>query len=177
MAIHGDTGLVLEQLLSRVPSKKAEPWLNLVETPREFYAQITQPRIPKPPENEPLYRWIREQTPQNSVFVTPFLADFWPYAERAQVATIRHAPLDRRLIEWKARLEALNGFRPIAEQGFSDDYISQILEDGKGRLWFAGNRGVFYVRQIDFDDRAAGRIARGAAGLARARGALTSTAW
>jgi hypothetical protein len=43
---------------------------------------------------------------------------FWPYAERAQVASMRHPPLDRRIIEWKERLEALNGFRPFEKRGF-----------------------------------------------------------
>ena len=47
-----------------------------------------------------------------------------------------------------------------AEQGISDDYISQILDDGAGRLWFAGNKGVFHVREKEFDDQMAGRIAR-----------------
>jgi signal transduction histidine kinase len=47
-----------------------------------------------------------------------------------------------------------------SEQGISDDYISQILDDGEGRLWFAGNRGIFYVPEKEFADQAAGRIAR-----------------
>ena len=36
------------------------------------------------------------------------------------------------------------------EQGLHDDYISHIAADHYGRLWFAGNRGIFYVRQTDF---------------------------
>jgi hypothetical protein len=68
--------------------------------------------------NEPLYAWIRTHTPRNSVFITPFLPDFWPYAERAQVATMRQPPLDRSIIEWKERLEALNGFKPYEGRGF-----------------------------------------------------------
>jgi hypothetical protein len=52
------------------------------------------------------------------VFITPLIRDFWPYAERAQVASMRHPPLDRRILEWKQRLEALNGFRPFAHRGF-----------------------------------------------------------
>ncbi len=44
-----------------------------------------------------------------------------------------------------------------AEQGISDDYISQILDDAIGRLWFAGNKGIFCLREKDFDDQAAGR--------------------
>lgn len=47
-----------------------------------------------------------------------------------------------------------------AEEGISDDYISQIQDDGEGRLWFAGNRGVFYVRAMEFEEQRAGRIAR-----------------
>jgi signal transduction histidine kinase/ligand-binding sensor domain-containing protein len=42
-------------------------------------------------------------------------------------------------------------------QGLHDDYICNILPDGRGRLWFAGNRGIFSVRENDFDECAAGR--------------------
>ena len=43
------------------------------------------------------------------------------------------------------------------EQGLHDDYISHIVADQQGRLWFAGNRGVFYVKQADFDELLAGQ--------------------
>ncbi|MEI7902463.1 MAG: two-component regulator propeller domain-containing protein, partial [bacterium] len=46
------------------------------------------------------------------------------------------------------------------EQGLPDDYISQILPDGRGRLWIAGNRGIFSVREKELDDFAEGRAAR-----------------
>jgi ligand-binding sensor domain-containing protein len=45
-------------------------------------------------------------------------------------------------------------------QGLHDDYICNILPDERGRLWFAGNRGIFRVRQKDFDDCDAGRATR-----------------
>jgi len=45
-------------------------------------------------------------------------------------------------------------------EGLHDDYISNILPDGRGRLWFAGNRGIFSVREKDLDDCAAGRATR-----------------
>ncbi len=45
-------------------------------------------------------------------------------------------------------------------EGITDDYISQIQDDGEGRLWFAGNRGVFYVREQEFEEQTAGRIAQ-----------------
>ena len=47
-----------------------------------------------------------------------------------------------------------------AEQGISDDYISQILDDASGRLWFAGNKGIFCLREKDFDDQEGGRLAQ-----------------
>lgn len=43
------------------------------------------------------------------------------------------------------------------DQGLYDDYISQIISDGRGRLWFAGNRGIFNVREKEFNDVAEGR--------------------
>jgi signal transduction histidine kinase/ligand-binding sensor domain-containing protein len=46
------------------------------------------------------------------------------------------------------------------EQGLHDDYITQIVPDGRGRLWFAGNRGIFRVNQNDFDEVAEGRMAQ-----------------
>src|SRR5262249_53172061 len=89
---------------------------------------------PLPMANEPLYAWIRASTPRNSVFITPFLPDFWPYAERAQVATMRQPPLDRRILEWKERLGALNGFRPHLNRGFE---TNDELDASEGRLSIA----------------------------------------
>ena len=47
-----------------------------------------------------------------------------------------------------------------AEQGLYDDYISQIVSDGRGRMWFAGNRGIFHVHEQEFDDLAQGQTTR-----------------
>jgi hypothetical protein len=96
---------------------------NLVRMPRHAIVQIAA-RQPRSQASAPLYVWIRSHTPANSVFVTPMMAGFWAYAERAQVASIRHPPLDRRILEWKARLEALNGFRPFRQRGF--DIIDEL---------------------------------------------------
>ena len=46
------------------------------------------------------------------------------------------------------------------EQGMFDNYISQIVADNRGWLWFGANRGIFKVRQQDFQDVAAGSAAR-----------------
>lgn len=46
------------------------------------------------------------------------------------------------------------------EQGNLDDYISQVMDDAEGRLWFAGNKGIFYVRRSELEDQAAGRTLR-----------------
>jgi signal transduction histidine kinase/ligand-binding sensor domain-containing protein len=46
------------------------------------------------------------------------------------------------------------------EQGLYDDYISHILPDGHGWLWFGANRGIFKVRQADLGELAEGRSAR-----------------
>lgn len=35
--------------------------------------------------------------------------------------------------------------------GLYDDYISQIVPDGRGKLWFAGNRGIFEVDQASLE--------------------------
>jgi streptogramin lyase len=44
------------------------------------------------------------------------------------------------------------------EHGLNDNYISQILSDGRGRLWLAGNRGIFSVREKDLNELAAGQL-------------------
>lgn len=46
------------------------------------------------------------------------------------------------------------------EHGLHDDYLSNILPDGHGRMWFAGNRGIFSVRKNELDDFADGRARR-----------------
>lgn len=45
-------------------------------------------------------------------------------------------------------------------QGLPNDFVSQILSDGRGGLWFAGNRGIFQVPEQNFDDVEAGRQMR-----------------
>ncbi len=47
-----------------------------------------------------------------------------------------------------------------SSQGFFDDYVSHIVADGRGWLWFGANRGLFKVREEDFENFAAGKIAR-----------------
>ena len=43
------------------------------------------------------------------------------------------------------------------EQGFLDDYIIHIVADGRGRIWFAGNRGFSCVEEKEFEAVVAGR--------------------
>ena len=43
------------------------------------------------------------------------------------------------------------------EQGLHDDFISNIVADDQGWLWFASNRGIFKVQQEDLDSVAEGR--------------------
>jgi signal transduction histidine kinase/ligand-binding sensor domain-containing protein len=50
--------------------------------------------------------------------------------------------------------------RVTTEQGLGDDWVSEILDDGRGWLWLGANRGIFKVRQSEFEDLTAGRIAR-----------------
>ena len=47
-----------------------------------------------------------------------------------------------------------------AEDGLYDDYISHIVTDGHGWLWFGANRGVFKVRLQELEALAEGRVAR-----------------
>lgn len=56
------------------------------------------------------------------------------------------------------KLGRLAQFR--SEHGLWDDYISQILPDDRGRLWLAGNRGVFHVARSELAAVAEGREAR-----------------
>ena len=46
------------------------------------------------------------------------------------------------------------------DQGLYDDYISHIVADDRGWLWFGANRGIFKVRQQDLEDVADGRASR-----------------
>jgi signal transduction histidine kinase len=41
--------------------------------------------------------------------------------------------------------------------GLYDNYISEIIADPDGWLWFGGNRGIFKVHEQDFESVAAGR--------------------
>lgn len=77
------------------------------------------------------YRWIRENTAPDAVFITPYLPGFWTYTAREQVAAFRHPPHDVRIIDWKERLVALNGGRPFEKRGFN---IREVLSDNQRRL-------------------------------------------
>ena len=44
------------------------------------------------------------------------------------------------------------------EHGLYDDYISQIVADGHGWVWFGGDRGIFKVREKELQDFAGGRV-------------------
>lgn len=46
------------------------------------------------------------------------------------------------------------------EQGLRDEYVFQIASDGCGRLWFAGNRGIFCAREDELNAVADGRATR-----------------
>jgi hypothetical protein len=103
----------------------------VVAAPGRLIDELQRPVWGTPRENAPLYDWIRTHTPPDSVFITPFLLDFWSHAERAQVASFRQPPLDRRIIEWKARLEALNGFQPFTETAWDSE---EELAEAEGSL-------------------------------------------
>jgi signal transduction histidine kinase/ligand-binding sensor domain-containing protein len=49
-------------------------------------------------------------------------------------------------------------FQFHAEDGLWDEYISQILPDERGRLWLAGNRGIFHVSRSELEAVAQGRM-------------------
>jgi signal transduction histidine kinase/ligand-binding sensor domain-containing protein len=58
------------------------------------------------------------------------------------------------------RLKEGNFLLVRESDGLWDDYVSQITSDADGRLWLAGNRGIFYVAIKDFDALAEGRLKR-----------------
>jgi hypothetical protein len=89
-----------------------------LEAPDTFLGEVWRGDWPRPQEKEELLDWIRDNTPKDAVFVTSTIYGFWPVAERAQIASMRHPPLDRRLIEWQQRLIDLNRGQPFVEKGF-----------------------------------------------------------
>lgn len=58
------------------------------------------------------------------------------------------------------RLDAKRFARITSAQGLLDDFISQIVADADGWLWFGADRGIFKVRQQELDDVAEGRCAK-----------------
>ena len=58
------------------------------------------------------------------------------------------------------RLQGGNYIEVNSSEGLFDDSISHIVADNQGWLWFGANRGIFKVRQQDFEDIAAGRSLR-----------------
>jgi len=50
--------------------------------------------------------------------------------------------------------------RITTEQGLYDDYISQIVPDGRGWFWFGADHGIFRVREESLHDVADGRAER-----------------
>jgi signal transduction histidine kinase len=58
------------------------------------------------------------------------------------------------------RLKAGKLQRITTEEGLNDDYISQMVADNRGWLWFAGNHGIFQVRLQELTEVAEGRLPR-----------------
>jgi signal transduction histidine kinase/ligand-binding sensor domain-containing protein len=50
--------------------------------------------------------------------------------------------------------------RLSADQGLPNDYVAQILFDDRGSVWFAGNQGIFQVRERDLEEVANGEATR-----------------
>lgn len=50
--------------------------------------------------------------------------------------------------------------RIMAEQGLADNYLSQIIPDDNGWLWFGSDHGIFKVREQSLKDVAEGRASR-----------------
>jgi len=50
--------------------------------------------------------------------------------------------------------------RLTTEAGLPDDFISQLLDDGRGNLWVAGNRGLARIRFAELDSAMAGSSGR-----------------
>lgn len=111
---------------------------NLIEAPGLLVAELRRPVWGGPPD-EPeygdpkLYAWIKVNTPRDSIFITPFIKDFWTNGERAQVASRRHPPFDHRLIEWTERLTTtyeldLEGDRQTTESDLTVPELVAICE-------------------------------------------------
>ncbi len=113
IAVLASIGLALDddvpEELAALPGVLAEAWPP--EEPSRYGRRGAGDRAE-------VYAWIRENTDPRSQFVTPHLAEFWTYAERPQVASFRHPPLDKALIEWHERLLRLNGGKPFRRRGF-----------------------------------------------------------
>jgi signal transduction histidine kinase/ligand-binding sensor domain-containing protein len=58
------------------------------------------------------------------------------------------------------RLKNGRYFEFRSHHGLWDEYISQILPDDQGRLWIAGNRGIFQVARSELEAVAEGRAFR-----------------
>jgi len=58
------------------------------------------------------------------------------------------------------RIKDGQDFRITTAKGLFDDYVSEIVADDRGWLWFGSDHGVFKVRQQEIEDLAAGRIAK-----------------
>ena len=83
-----------------------------------------------------------------------------PYAIRSLCATPDNSVWIGYGGQGLGRLKDGRFSRCRTDQGLHDDYLSQIISDGRGRLWFAGNQGIFSVREQELNDLAAGRAAR-----------------
>lgn len=110
-----------------------------LEAPGSFWSELTRGERSRygsrvSSARREMYAWIRDNTPPDSLFVTPYLSDFWTYAGRDQVAAFRHPPHDGKILEWKERLEAINGFREFDERGFG---IRPEITRNEGRLTVA----------------------------------------
>ncbi len=87
-----------------------------------------------------------------------------PFGELAPIRCLHATPEGALWIGYAGwglgRLEGAHYAEIQTEQGLYDSYISHIVEDGHGWLWFGANRGIFKVRQQDLVNVAEGREGR-----------------
>lgn len=90
-----------------------------IKKPVEDFAQIWHSRLDRKNDKwREMTGWIRSQTPQDAVFLSPpWLNIFWIDAERAQVVNFKRAPHNYQMIEWQHRLEVVNR-GPITERSY-----------------------------------------------------------
>lgn len=98
----------------------------------KYYRGTSRPQA----ETEAVFNWIRENTPQDAVFlIDPLINDFYTYAERGRFVSLNHSPQSAEdFLEWYKRIQLSNKNQPPRIPASREELQSNFYQLDQGAI-------------------------------------------